>query len=517
MACRPNRAAAAVRNTPNRLIFFISLNFETLSTPTPTLLLLSFFAFEESEDDNSRISVQDDVTVTEEEDQENDAQSIYPQQQRRRSKNRNRGSISSPSRGRLIRKKKKKSKSKSSHVLTESSQNTIHNRRISTAKESTTMSDSAGKRTTNTKATLHNNRKDDASDDDGLNDVLHIPTPKTLIIPRTTEEKKALLRELHIKVRYYMGREDDLEGDVDDLEKENKELKDKNQSLMSKNQSLTSKIQTLEKKRKHGALGVPHNKVLWDWMRGVVKTNVSEFIFVGHEEDELELMNFILQQSPDNKKEMDKLNDAELRDYLLSYVYTYGDKICNIINTHRNTVASALHKSWNNRMQNGGYIPEADDLLQIMKRKGLRKITINPEAADQEKEKAKVARYNVGVKKHWCLFDWLVGDCIRVVAVPKRWQEQRFYGALSVYSPSNDPQNPWVTPADEALVMVMLENYESRWNYELRCKNNGTKVDRSHEEFQTLYTDNKCGQCKYGGWNQDGRDRYEVLKVILRK
>ena len=277
---------------------------------------------------------------------------------------------------------------------------------------------------------------------------------------------------------------------------------------------LKAQIQALVSKGRRGAVGVPFNDILASWLREKARQEVwASYPFIGCNEDLLAIMEKLLRDSPEWAKIEAKATEKEQKDLIQDYVTTYGKVICQEVNQKRNNTSTAIHKIFAIRKKSGAYLPKSGDLLYILRRNGLRHQRVSGTPAEKQKKKA----FNKQVDKNRSAFDWMVDEGIGKIAGRNRWQHHKYCGPLSTYAPKEDPKKPFVTPGDEALLILMIENYEKRWNYELRCEAKEEKVERKDSDYETLYSDNACGQCQYGGWNQAGRDRFRVLKKELRR
>ena len=70
----------------------------------------------------------------------------------------------------------------------------------------------------------------------------------------------------------------------------------------------------------------------------------------------------------------------------------------------------------------------------------------------------------------------------------------------------------------EAFVQLMFENCDIKWGYMLRCI--GSKVainDKSKKMDSNVFSDRCSGQNEFGGWSNEGRERFKVLRDQITK
>lgn len=117
-------------------------------------------------------------------------------------------------------------------------------------------------------------------------------------------------------------------------------------------------------------------------------------------------------------------------------------------------------------------------------------------------------------------FDVYWDEMIPKVAGHACWGPgKRHQGLMSTMRPYDDEdQELYVTPSDEAFLVVCWENCWDRWHYVKSFKDQDkemTAKDKEDPKFQTPYTKPKGGVQHYGGWNKAGRKRYrEILNLI---
>ena len=202
------------------------------------------------------------------------------------------------------------------------------------------------------------------------------------------------------------------------------------------------------------------------------------------------------------------LSPNEQEKMVRSYSLTYGKKTINpLINQRRSTTQTALCKAVMKRVKEGKKIPTPKTMLEIIIRKGL---TYKIEAGSEEptpENKQQVDEWRE-------IFDWYVGDLVGKVTGHKNWGTQRYYGHLATYAPPDDRTNtPYVSAGSEAFVVLMFENCEVKWAYMVRCIEKGVAInDKSVKMDGHAFSDRCSGQNCYGGWSNEGRERFKYLR-----
>lgn len=64
---------------------------------------------------------------------------------------------------------------------------------------------------------------------------------------------------------------------------------------------------------------------------------------------------------------------------------------------------------------------------------------------------------------------------------------------------------------------LLLENCLDKWWAMAEAKMAGKKFDKLRGEDLCKYTSNKAGQQPFGGWNVDGRRRYQEYLEMVKK
>ena len=115
-------------------------------------------------------------------------------------------------------------------------------------------------------------------------------------------------------------------------------------------------------------------------------------------------------------------------------------------------------------------------------------------------------------------FDLYNDEVIPKFAGAQRWGiNKRCHGHLSTHAPTDDPKNPYVTVSDEAFAVVTYEGCYNKWKYMGDQKKNNEKVDKKNDSMDNSYINKKAGQAKYGGWTDQGLDRYKALRDSIKR
>ena len=175
----------------------------------------------------------------------------------------------------------------------------------------------------------------------------------------------------------------------------------------------------------------------------------------------------------------------------------YGETICKVINVKRGDVQSGLKKAYEARVAAGLSVPTPSQLGKVIRRVGL---DFDPEDPDKNAE-----------QREWFLWYW--EHLLSKVGGKATWGHTiRCYGTISKHAPPDNPKKKYITSSDEALVLVLYENCGQRFPYTAECMAAGTKPDQNHVRYQSRWSNARAGQCKWGGWNLDGRVRYIELR-----
>jgi hypothetical protein len=326
--------------------------------------------------------------------------------------------------------------------------------------------------------------------------------------PPTKRKKNAKeqIQDLESKMLAKQTKIQDFRDQIRKLKIENKELNDRDTMLVDR-------IQELEQGALTAPLGVPKNEgyvlVVDKKAKGPV-WHKNKFIA---DEDELDMVMKNLMLSTDHGTQvLDGLSDVDQKQLVRSYSLTYGYPMLKTINGRRSTTQSAIQKAVMKRGRSGKRIPTVATLLQIIRRKGLNYVIEDGDEGPTPENKTMVD----GNRE---IFDWYVDELLVKVCGISMWgPNQKFYGNVSTWAPPGDPENPYISANSEAFVQLMFENCEVKWSYMLRCIKRKVAInDKSKKMDAYKFSDKKSGHNPFGGWKDEGRQRFQELRKKIAK
>ena len=186
------------------------------------------------------------------------------------------------------------------------------------------------------------------------------------------------------------------------------------------------------------------------------------------------------------------------------FVEIYGPFIITTINSYRSTTQSQFKtamKQWFGTMDPEDY-PTPEQYLKAMLRIGLGFDKDKPSANDFERS---------------ILLFHADQACPKVAGQGYWTKHQRMEGLMSFVGPKDQHVDTYVTPSTEAIACIYFENLRSKVIYEVECdKKNphnkpGTSHDKKNERWNTLWSDAKIGQSKYGGWAPEALTEFATV------
>ena len=298
-------------------------------------------------------------------------------------------------------------------------------------------------------------------------------------------------------------------------EKENQDLK--------KQLELLKKQQALGKRKWYQAFSVELDKGVKTQLADVVRQYVwPNWQFLASEEEEIEAMTMALERVASEWKKLKDLNEDDLKEQVKEYLKIYGNELTSKINSIRNQVQQNVRKEWVGLYKNGQKISAKQMLVVAQRPSDLIELE---EIDEDEQELPENMEHNEKFKKRRLRFmmwiDTFVGiACGRKVFGPAK----RSVHCISSYKYADGKE---VIPAGmEAMVILMLENAQSKWAYEgdleLKWKRSMVNADRKIQEYKdhcpkTPFTTTKGGNNKYGGWNKAGRIRFDKIRALIQK
>ncbi|MGL5936444.1 MAG: hypothetical protein ACRCZI_12585, partial [Cetobacterium sp.] len=199
-----------------------------------------------------------------------------------------------------------------------------------------------------------------------------------------------------------------------------------------------------------------------------------------------------------------KVDEAIKSSAVMDFYEMYGDFILNTINSYRSTTQSQFKtamKQWFRTMDPEDY-PTPKQYLRAMLRVGLTFDKDKPSANDYERS---------------ILLFHADQACPKVAGQDYWTKHQRMEDLMSWAGPKDEHVDTYVTPSTEAISYVYYKNLRSKVIYEVECdKENphnkpGTSHDKKNERWNTLWSDAKVGQSKYGGWDPEAKTEFATI------
>ena len=181
-----------------------------------------------------------------------------------------------------------------------------------------------------------------------------------------------------------------------------------------------------------------------------------------------------------------------------TFIHDYADFIRDALLKIRNQDQQAARGWALKKFDAPGGLPSPEALVLVAKRQGLQGNGANVEA-------------------NKAIFDLYVDEILPKFAHSKRWgPSKRWWGNLSTHAPK-DPKYPYVTAADEAFALVTYEGCHEKWVYMATQKAANESVDRSNDLMDNKYVNRKSGQARFGGWTDQGLDRFKELRDAIER
>ena len=136
--------------------------------------------------------------------------------------------------------------------------------------------------------------------------------------------------------------------------------------------------------------------------------------------------------------------------------------------------------------------------------------------SEERKGSAKNKRLNDTNKKQQKRFDVWV-DRIMPVVAGKDWKvETRCMTTMGVPLDGSTDGPPPVAVADEAIALLIIENCEVKWNYQVRRELADKELNVEKMEEMVKYTSSKAGSNMFGAWDKAGRLRFKELRAKIK-
>ena len=208
------------------------------------------------------------------------------------------------------------------------------------------------------------------------------------------------------------------------------------------------------------------------------------------------------------------LEGKELVEAKEVWIATHSGCVREALNKHRNYVQQELRNVMEKVFLENkeDEFPNEKQILDLAMRDKL-----DDETPDEERE------------QHQKLFDNYWNVLMPKVAGHHAWgPAKRHYELMStgMADPEDKKDVQYVTPSDEAFLILIWLNCYKKWRYVFLTKREATNKDPAdptrepdpdHADMQTPYTDSKSGQKKFGGWLPAGITKYRALDDQIHK
>ena len=95
------------------------------------------------------------------------------------------------------------------------------------------------------------------------------------------------------------------------------------------------------------------------------------------------------------------------------------------------------------------------------------------------------------------------------IAGLKYWGKMMYFQLMSYGNTTDCNGLPLVSVSDEALAFFMWENYYKVWRDSFL--ENECSFRRRQDGSEALYSNPRCGNTRYGGWSDQGLDRFNDI------
>lgn len=355
----------------------------------------------------------------------------------------------------------------------------------------------------------HRNRPTD--DDEEMDDGMEVDPDMPPLRHRTDNKKvKKIRREdtFHWERSKYPA---ERRGDSTKTKKKHgdkdsviRELQAQLAILQKEKENRQNQAQITGRSRKKGlshAIRFPVNKEMHDQVVSLTTSHLWRTCkFLANETQLRQVTAEIMERIP----ECTHLLDGEDRtENIEAFTAMYGEAICKQINSLRTNAQSGVRKAYLHLLLKDQKSPPSPQMfLNFVLRRGL---DPNPEFPNLQ------TMAQVG-------FQWYWDSVLVKVAGKERWGYNiRNYGTITGHTYPDDPSKRYITSSDEALAVLLYENMSKRLPYVAECMKHKRKPDVDHEDYQSKWSDPAAGQCKWGGWNAEGRKRFNQLQTAISR
>ena len=305
-------------------------------------------------------------------------------------------------------------------------------------------------------------------------------------------------------------RQEELLRQLADLKRENNDLK------KAQKTSLPAPVSNKRRKFALGADLIPVGTEL--------NAKVGEFVkfetwrktkFLSTEDELLGACEVIMEEIEEFQHLIQETDDKD--GILKAFSSVYGKLITKELNTRRTNVASALKKAYDKRAKTGAQMPTLKELQKVVSRaRDLLYLEVpqGSTKAQTQKIKADCAKNNILRD----FFDWYWDSLLPCIQGKYSWGHgMRYYHTISGGHFPGEEAKKYVTSSDEALVLLMYENYRKRWPYTFKCSQNNKEPDTKSNKYKVEWSDNTSGNSQWGGWDPKGRAKFKELAETIAK
>lgn len=316
-------------------------------------------------------------------------------------------------------------------------------------------------------------------------------------------------------------------GTKDKKKRQSPQEQDEMAKMMARLAALEKENQTLKAQnsggKRHGKRAKTakyqlDSKLHLEEIKEFVKTEIwRETKFLGSDEELDRVCKEIILTMPEFAAMASK-DMAEMDENIEVFCDVYGGEICKAINTKRSSVQGALGKAYTKRFLAGKTMPTPAQLKTVILRKGLVPAAI-PEGTEGE-ELTRLQAYNEDVALNNDFFEWYWESLLPCVVGKHSWGHSvRNYTTICHGKFPDAPEKKYITSSDEALVLILMENCGQRFPFSAQLKADGVvALDDTHKKdpkYQSKYSQDHLGNVQWGGWTDEGRERYAKLRGII--
>lgn len=316
---------------------------------------------------------------------------------------------------------------------------------------------------------------------------------------------------------------------IEQLEKDNAEKEKENEDLKRRIAGL-EKAGTSNKKQRSDFKGVPVDfyKGTCDEIKRAIKLHVAPTVkFLANQDEEKKVLFRALKHVPSEWKKFENLNDEDKLIQLDRHFEKYGDASTKHMNYLRNQTSSAVKTQVVKDISEGNLM-DGKMLLKVALRPAELLLKLPEKHKNGQPHQRNIAK-NKENRKYRRRFLSYLNNYLPMMHKGNKsiWDPpQRIKHTLSKYT-KNGLKKEFVVPAaQEAMLIVLIENSYEKWMYHVdREKKTGLKIDAWKKKCKeknvpfweppTVYSDNKGGNDRYGGWSEAGRLRFKKVRAMI--